>query len=106
MIASSGARLENEVSMYLNSEISKITNANEVFEALAKGFSRYKDILDQSNISSGPALVDILDKLMRMDVVAKEAPINDENNRKNRDILFQIICLCSIINIFSEICRE
>ncbi len=82
MIASSGAHLENEVSMYLNSEISKITNANEVFEALAKGFSRYKDILDQSNVSSGPALVDILDKLMRMDVVAKEAPINDENNRK------------------------
>lgn len=82
LIASPGARLENEVSMYLNSEISKITNANEVFEALARGFSRYKDILDQSNVSSGPALVDILDKLMRMDVVAKEAPINDENNRK------------------------
>ena len=82
LIASSGARLENEVAMYLNSEISKITNANEVFEALAKGFSRYKDILDQSNVSSGPALIDILDKLMRMDVVAKEAPINEENNRK------------------------
>lgn len=82
LIASPGARLENEVSMYLNSEISKITNANEVFEALAKGFSRYKDLFDQSNVSSGPALVDILDKLIRMDVVAKEAPINDENNRK------------------------
>ena len=82
LIASSGARLENEVSMYLSSEISKITNANEVFEALAKGFSRYKDILDQSNVSSGPALIDILDKLMRMDVVSKEAPINDENNKK------------------------
>ncbi len=82
LIASPGARLENEVSMYLNAEISKITNANEVFEALAKGFSRYKDILDQSNVSSGPALIDVLDKLMRMDVVAKEAPINDENNKK------------------------
>lgn len=82
LIASPGARLENEVSMYLNSEISKITNANEVFEVLAKGFSKYKDLLDQSNVSSGPALVDILDKLIRMDVVAKEAPINDENNRK------------------------
>lgn len=82
LIASPGARLENEISMYLNSEISKITNANEVFEALAKGFSRYKDLLDQSNVSSGPALVDILDKLIRMDVVAKEAPINNENNRK------------------------
>lgn len=82
LIASPGARLENEVSMYLSSEISKITNANEVFEALAKGYSRYKDILDQSNVSSGPALIDILDKLMRMDVVSKEAPINDENNKK------------------------
>ena len=70
LIASPGARLENEVSMYLSSEISKITNANEVFEALAKGFSRYKDILDQSHVSSGPALVD------------KITPINDENNRK------------------------
>lgn len=82
LIASSGARLENEVSMYLSSEISKITNANEVFEALAKGFSRYKDILDQSNVSSGPTLVDVLDKLIKMDVVKKEAPINDEDNKK------------------------
>lgn len=82
LIASPGARLENEVSMYLNSEISKITNANEVFETLAKGFSKYKDILDQSHVSSGPTLVDVLDKLMRMDVVKKEAPINDEDNKR------------------------
>lgn len=82
LIASPGARLENEVSMYLSSEISKITNANEVFEALAKGFSKYKDILDQSHVSSGPTLIDVLDKLIRMDVVKKEAPINDENNKK------------------------
>ncbi len=82
LIASPGARLENEVSMYLSSEISKITNANEIFEALAKGFSKYKDILDQSNVSSGPTLVDVLDKLIKMDVVKKEAPINDENNKK------------------------
>ena len=92
--------------MYLNSEISKITNANEVFEALAKGFSRYKDILDQSNVSSGPALVDILDKLMRMDVVSKEAPINDENNKKKSGYSFRTICLCFTTNTFSEICRE
>lgn len=82
LIASPGARLENEVSMYLNSEISKITNANEVFETLARGFSKYKDILDQSHVSSGPTLVDVLDKLMRMDVVKKEAPINDEGNKR------------------------
>ena len=82
LIASTGARLENEVSMYLRSEISKITNANEVFETLARGFSRFSDILSQSHVSSSPTLVDVLDKLMRMGLVRKEAPINDENNRR------------------------
>jgi len=82
LIASPGARLENEVSMYLNAEISKIVNANEVFEALSRGFSKYSDILSQSHVSSGPTLVDILDKLMKMEVVEKKAPINDENNKK------------------------
>lgn len=82
LIASPEARLENEVAMYLNAEISKIVNANEVFEALAKGFSKYSDILSQSHVSSGPTLVDVLDKLIKMEVVVKTAPINDSNNKK------------------------
>lgn len=82
LIASTGARLENEVSMYLRSEISKITNANEVFEALAKGYSRFSDILSQSHVSSSPTLVDVLNKLIAMGLVRKEAPINDEHNRR------------------------
>ena len=73
LIASPGARLENEVSMYLNAEISKIVNANEVFETLARGFSKYSDILSQSHVSSGPTLVDVLEKLIRMEVVEKKA---------------------------------
>lgn len=82
LIASPGARFENEVSMYLKSEISKITNANEVFEALARGFSRYSDILSQSHVSSAPTMVDVLDKLIRMEVVQRLTPINDENNKR------------------------
>ncbi len=82
LISAPDARLENEVSMYLKSEISKIANANEVFEALAKGFSRYSDLLSQSHVSSGPTLVDVLDKLIRMEVVEKQAPINDTENRR------------------------
>ena len=82
LIASNGARLENEVSMYLNSEISKIVNANEVFEALSKGYCKYSDILSQSHVSSGPTLIDVLDKLIRMGVVFKISPINDSNNKK------------------------
>ena len=82
LISAPGARLENEVSMYLKSEISKITNANEVFEALAKGYSKYNDLLSQSHVSSGPTLVDVLDKLIRMEVVEKRSPINDMENRR------------------------
>ena len=82
LIASPGARLENEVSMYLNAEISKIVNANEVFEALAWGFSRFSDILSQSHVSSSLTLADVLDKLIKMEIVEKKAPINDENNKK------------------------
>ena len=82
LIASPGARLENEVSMYLKSEINKIANANEVIEALAKGYSRFGDILSQSHVSSSPTLVDVLDKLIKMEVVSKISPINDENNKR------------------------
>lgn len=82
LIASPGARLENEVSMYLRSEISKIVNANEVFSALAQGYTRYKDILDQSHVSSAPAMVDVLDKLIGMELVQRQVPINCPDNRK------------------------
>ena len=82
LIASPGSRFENEVQMHLKSEISKMQNAYEVFEALAKGFVRFKDILSQSQFSSSPTLVDVLDKLVNMDIVVKESPINDENNKK------------------------
>ncbi len=45
LIASDGARLENEVLMYLKLEISKIANVNEVIVSLAKGYSKNSDIL-------------------------------------------------------------
>ena len=82
LIASPGARLENEVALYLTSEISKINNANEVFKTLAAGFQKFSDLLAQSHVTSGPTLADVLEKLVSMEVVRKEAPINDENNRR------------------------
>ena len=82
LIASSDSRLENEVQMFLKSEMSKMVNAFEVFETLAKGFVRFSDILSQSKVSSSPTLADVLEKLIKMDVVTKYSPINDENNKK------------------------
>lgn len=77
-----GARLENEVPSYLGAEISKMTNANEVFGALAQGYSRWGDVLAQSHVSSGPAMSDVLDKLISLELVQKRAPINDPANRR------------------------
>ena len=82
IIASNDSRLENEIQVYLKSEIQKINNANEIFETLAKGYSRPIDIINQSSIKSGPLLIEILNKLISMELVEKQSPINDENNKK------------------------
>jgi uncharacterized protein len=82
LVTAPGARLENEVPMYLGSEISKITNANEVFGALASGYSRWGDLLSQSHVSSGPAMTDVLGKLMQMGLIQRQAPINDRENKR------------------------
>lgn len=82
IIASTDSRLENEIQVYLKSEIQKINNANEIFETLAKGYSRPIDIINQSSIKSGPLLVEVLNKLISMELVEKQSPINDENNKK------------------------
>lgn len=76
------ARLEGEVSSFLLPEISKIVNANEAFCALADGYTRYKDILAQSHVSSPSSLANVLDKLGGMQLIQKQAPINDPQNRK------------------------
>lgn len=76
------ARLEDEVPAYLLSEISKIGNAHEVFLALADGHTRYRDILSQSHISSGATLVNVLNKLIEIQLVERRTPINDPTNKK------------------------
>lgn len=89
------ARLEDEVSSFLLSEISKIANANDVFFALADGHSRYKDVFDQSHISSPATLVSVLDKLCNMQLVSKQAPINDMQNRKKTSYV-----ICDNLSLF------
>lgn len=82
LIVTPGARLENEVSEFLRSQIAKITNANAVLEAMACGHSRFSDILGQSGLTSSPVLSQALEKLTAMGIVFRQAPINEEGNRK------------------------
>lgn len=82
LVTEPGSRLDGEVEGYLRGEISKMANANEVFGALSKGFSRWSDLLAQSHVSSGPAMADVLEKLISMELVQKRAPINDPGNKR------------------------
>lgn len=82
LILEPDARLEDEVPSYLLSEISKIGNAHEIFSALADGHARYRDILSQSHVSSGATLVNVLNRLIGMQLVQRRSPINDPNNKK------------------------
>lgn len=76
------ARLADEVPGFLLSELSKIGNAHDAFLALADGYTHYKDILAQSHIASGATLLNVLYKLMGMQLVEHRTPINDPKNRR------------------------
>ena len=82
LVTEQDARLENEIPLYLNSELSKMTNANEVFGALSQGYSKWRDLLDQSHVSSGQTMTDVLSKLIAMELVQRQAPINDPQNKR------------------------
>lgn len=94
LIASPRAQLQNEIFLELRSENSKMTNINEVLEALARGISKFNDLLHQSHVSSSPTLVDVLEKLIKMELVHKISPINDPHNkRKTRYYIFDPLFL-------------
>lgn len=82
LIASPNARLLTEAEGFLLEKMTKLTNANECFCSIALGNRKYTDILNASHISSSPMLSDILKKLIKMDVIEKICPINDENEKK------------------------
>ena len=83
LIASPQARLLSEIEQTLTGEIRKISNANEVFSAVAAGYKKFADILSHSHVSSSPTLADILRKLCEMEIIEKTYPINDEREKKS-----------------------
>lgn len=83
LILDKNGRLSGGPESSIEQEISKMTNANEVFMAIARGKSKFSDILAKSNVSSSPALANILNRLQVMDVIVKNSPINDESEKKS-----------------------
>lgn len=83
LILDKNGRLSVEPEASIEQEITKMNNANEVFMAIARGKSKFSDILAKSNVSSSPALANILARLQSMDIIVKNSPINDEAEKKS-----------------------
>lgn len=82
LIASTNARLLNEIEQTVSSEVSKMANANEAFTAIAAGNHSFSDILNKSHVSSSPTLADVLKKLIDMEIVEKNVSINDKGGKR------------------------
>ncbi|MEE8810077.1 AAA family ATPase, partial [Lactimicrobium sp.] len=82
LVLKENAPLQNEVDLYLRNEISKLENANSVFNAIAAGKTKFKDIYTASGLSTDASLNNMLTKLSEMEMITKEYPINKPNDKK------------------------
>ena len=78
-----GAMLESEIRLQLTAELSKEENANYVLEKIASGIGKYSDLADNFPGSSN-GVHHTLTKLVDMDLVEKDAPINAAGNRRKQ----------------------
>ncbi len=82
LLSGSFAHVADDIVVNLKTEMSKINNANAVFSAIAeKKAFHYSDILAESHIASSSILSDVLDKLVKMDLIDYVCPINDKNGK-------------------------
>lgn len=82
ILSGDSSLLEDDITILLKNELTKINNANAILSAIAyKKAHHYSDILSKTGINSSPVLNEVLDKLMKMDLIKKVSPINDVNNR-------------------------
>lgn len=66
----------------LRNEINKVSNSYDVLQVIALGSKKHDDIKNRAFVDTTASLSQILKKLIKIDVVEKITPINDENNKK------------------------
>ena len=77
-----GSLLENEIRLQLALELSKEENANYVLEKIAAGIGKYSDIAENFPGKSSNAVGHTLEKLLGMDLIEKDSPINAPANKR------------------------
>ena len=82
LVLARDALLRDEVTYLLKLAMTKTVNAERVFEAMAKGATRFSDLYDSSVFSSSPALAESLKSLVDMGFLKKSIPVKAANNKK------------------------
>lgn len=82
LVLARDALLRDEVTYLLKRAMTKTVNAERVFEAMAKGATRFSDLYDPSVFSSSLALADSLKRLVDMGFLKKTIPVNAANNKR------------------------
>lgn len=83
LIISDNSPLADYIEIVLFQELRKINNANSVFLTIARGINKFNDILSfQDKDFTSAQLSNILNILIKMDLIKKTIPINEKQNSR------------------------
>lgn len=82
LLIAPGATLATEIELFLTAEISKINQANLVFDAMSAGKRKFAEIASATQLPSSTT-ADILGRLCKMSIVEKNSAIN-QSDRANK----------------------
>ena len=82
LIIKENSFVELNINNMLNAELSKIKLGNDVLQAIALGVRKNDDLVSKARAENSAALNHVLKKLLKLDLIKKISPINDENNKK------------------------
>lgn len=93
LLSGNFAYINEDITTYLKEELSKLTNAYQVFSSIAMGAYHYSDILSKTSFNTSATLYDTLEILTKMDLIEYNSPINDKKNKKKAGYVISDSCV-------------
>ena len=82
LIVKENSYIELTINYILSTELTKVSNANDVLLAIATGARKNEEIVSKAHLESSAKLNHTLNALLKLDLIEKRVPINDESNKK------------------------
>lgn len=82
LIVKENSYIEMTINYILSTELTKVSNANDVLLAIATGARKNEEIVSKAHLESSAKLNHTLNALLKLDLIEKRVPINDESNKK------------------------